>query len=367
MSTETPDIITKPKKRKPANKNEKPSRMVCAYDPVPYTPKDTIRAPCGIPHLDRALDGGLVRGNLGIIIAGTGVGKTNALLHFALASGYVNHGALVISLELDKDTMCRRSTAMAANVTAGALSRDPANMDKKDKAAVKRINAADYPFRQNLYIAEMTHKKPGLRDIRAQIMKWKAFMTESGKDENFPLVVCIDWFEYIDMDTDIRRSSGMVNGAAVLESVMRDLRRLAVEQNIVIWTAMQANRSAVNRSVIGLDSTASSYAVNTVSDLTLTVCKVVSLSDESQTRCSWLPLEEESQQTDFTRMNLSVGKCRTANITDDVLEILRASSLRFWESEDNAMEARECVLNREWEKLVALSQEVPDSVMKGGR
>src|SRR5208337_1191466 len=77
-----------------------------------------------LPKLDRAMGGGPGAGELGIILAGTKVGKSTLLARFAAGSVWLGKNAAIATGELSKEKYRKRVDAMVTGIEANRLMYD---------------------------------------------------------------------------------------------------------------------------------------------------------------------------------------------------------------------------------------------------
>ena len=82
-----------------------------------------------------------------------------------------------------------------------------------------------------------------------------------------PSLIVIDY-------ADIMRSSRSYDSLRhELKLVYEELRNLAMDMNLPIWTASQANREASNASVVGLENMSEAYGKAMVADVVLSISR----------------------------------------------------------------------------------------------
>jgi hypothetical protein len=105
--------------------------------------KDLKHIATGIADLDAALSGGPMPGELGLIIACQGVGKTNVMLNAAVSSVTRGEYNLIISAEMPRAQLIKRVFAMSACVP-GSLFRTTGfdEMEPKYRERIKLVQSS---------------------------------------------------------------------------------------------------------------------------------------------------------------------------------------------------------------------------------
>lgn len=184
-----------------------------------------ISIPIGIPGIDAKLHGGLKAGQLCVIGARTGVGKS-ALMSFATANAIkAGKRVLIVSLEMpDRQNMGR----MFARMSDVDLSRIVERNTLSDTDRYKIIEACQLLPGKNFRFSTQA-KTPGA--IRRQALRMRA---QGGLD-----MIVVDYIQI--MDADSRASS---RAEAIGRNTMA-LKLLAMELGVPILTAAQINRAGV--------------------------------------------------------------------------------------------------------------------------
>jgi replicative DNA helicase len=195
------------------------------------------------------LNGGLARGELGIVIAPTGVGKSNMLA--ILAANAMRQGLNVVyfTFELSEKDVGRRFDANFSGI--------PQNELKDFKESVKEKVSQK---RGRLFIKFFPTKSATTNTLRSYIDKLAI--------KNFKCDLLV--LDYADTMkgtryTDTKRFE--------LEAIYEDLRNLAGELQIPLWTASQSNRSGYNDEILEIDKAHESFAKTMVADVIITLTR----------------------------------------------------------------------------------------------
>jgi len=211
---------------------------------------DTIRTGFDVlDHVD-VFNGGLGKGEIGVVVAPTGVGKS--LFCCILAANAMRNGKNVVyyTLELDENTVGRRIDANFSGIPQNQLS------SYEDVVA----SAIEKEASGNLYIKYYPTKTASVQTIRAHLNRLaiRRFV---------PDLVIVD---YADVMKGARHAD---QKRLEIESVYEDLRGMAGELGVPVWTCSQVNRAGSDNEVVELDDVAESYNKTMVADVVITLSR----------------------------------------------------------------------------------------------
>lgn len=205
-----------------------------------------------IELLNKITYGGVTKKTLNIILAATGIGKSFLMCHLAARYFYSGLNVVYITLEMSEENIAQRielNLFDMNNSELKALSKE--QYDNK-------INNVKVNTLGKLIIKEYP---PGSYNSN----HFKAFLNELKLKKGFvPDVVFVD---YLNLATSSRYSSQTAKEYTYIKGVSEELRGLAVEFNVPIWTATQGNRSSYNSTDLSLENTSESYGINSTGDL----------------------------------------------------------------------------------------------------
>ena len=211
-----------------------------------------ITCPTGIPQIDKKdiLNGGLGRGEIGVITAPTGVGKSHFLVHVGSAALKVGKNVIHYTFELTETSVGIRYDSNLCNIPSNDVrDRKKEVLSKYENMDLGRLIIKEYPT-----------GSATVNTIRAHLEKLslKSFI---------PSLIIIDY-------ADIMRSSRKYDSLRhELKLIYEELRNLAMEMKIPIWTASQANREASNSSVVGLENMSEAYGKAMVADVVVSISR----------------------------------------------------------------------------------------------
>ena len=211
-----------------------------------------VTCPTGIPELDKKdiLNGGLARGEIGVITAPTGVGKSHFLVHVGSEALRVGKNVIHYTFELSERSVGLRYDSNLCDMPSNDV------VDRKDEVLEVYKNAE----LGRLIIKEYPTGSATVMTIRNHIEKLllKSFV---------PSLIIID---YADIMRSTRRYDSLRHE---LKLIYEELRNLSMDMNFPVWTASQANREAANSSVVGLENMSEAYGKAMVADVVLSLSR----------------------------------------------------------------------------------------------
>lgn len=199
------------------------------YDVDPRAPITT-----GWPVIDEIMQGGLGPGELGVIIAPSGIGKSWALMHIAAAALRLGKVVAHYTLELGEGYVGIRYDCILTGIAITNL--------KYHRDVIKE-RLSKLPGK--LIIKEYAVRSVSLMGLKAHFDKLKA----SGIH---PDEIVLDYADLLKLPKSDKKHEA-------LQTLYEDLRGMAGECNIPIWTVSQTQRSAVEDDVIESDKISESY------------------------------------------------------------------------------------------------------------
>jgi hypothetical protein len=199
--------------------------------------------------IDELMDGGLGPGELGVVMAPSGIGKSWFLSKIACSAVQKGMNVLHYTLELSESYVGQRYTTILTGIQTSE------HKERKDEI-VRKIKNTPGRVRIKYYPPQFASAKT----LSAHIEKLKA----SGFNPN---LIIIDY-------ADLLKSGSNRDGLyAELGGIYEELRGLSGEMSIPIWTATQTNRAAIDHEVIQADSVGDSYKKVQTADFIMSVSR----------------------------------------------------------------------------------------------
>jgi replicative DNA helicase len=226
------------------------------------------KIPFDIDLLNKITNGGVSKKTLNIILAGTGVGKSLAMCHFASSILMKGFNVLYITMEMAEEKIAERIDANLLDLSMEGLKMVErrvfdSRVDKLKEKTEGKLIVKEYPTTS----AHSGHFRALLEELRL-------------KKEFIPDIVFID---YINICASQRlKLSGNVNSYTYIKAIAEELRGLAVEYKVPIISATQTTRSGYSNTDIGLEDTSESFGLPATADLMIALISTEELAELNQ-------------------------------------------------------------------------------------
>ena len=209
----------------------------------------TVKTPWDV--INDITDGGLGAGELGVVVAPAGIGKSWTLQ--ALGSEVVRQGKTVVhyTLELNENYVGLRYDSIFSGVTTGNIKYHKEDVEKKLQSLPGKLLIKYFPT-----------KAASVNTIGAHLKQIEL----SGVKVDMVIV------DYADI---LMPTGNFKEKRHAIGTIYEDLRGLAGELEIPIWTASQANRSALEEDVIGADKVSEDYSKVMTADFVISMSRKV--------------------------------------------------------------------------------------------
>lgn len=226
------------------------------------------RIPFDLDYFNRITKGGLPEKTLNIILAGTGVGKSLAMCHFAASHLTMGKNVLYITLEMAEERIAERIDANLMNIDLDKLTSMPKESYLKKIQRIRektmgKLIIKEYPTAS----ANVGHFKHLLNELRL-------------KKQFTPDVIYID---YLNICTSARMKMGSsINSYTYIKAIAEELRGLAVEFKVPIISATQTTRGGYSNSDVELTDTSESFGLPATADFMFALIATEELTELNQ-------------------------------------------------------------------------------------
>jgi len=182
----------------------------------------------GWPQMDKILYGGMSRGELNIFAGGSGSGKSLVMMNLALNWLKVGLSGVYITLELSEELTSLRTDAMLTSMGTKDIRKDIDTTTMKVKMVGKKSGS---------YRVKALPAQSNVNDIRAYL---KEVQIQTGIKIDFVMV------DYLDLVMPVSVKVNPNDQFIKDKYVAEELRNLSKELGVLLVTASQLNRSAVD-------------------------------------------------------------------------------------------------------------------------
>jgi replicative DNA helicase len=210
--------------------------------------------------IDKITNGGLGTGELGVIIAPTGVGKSMALAH--LGAEAIRSGLTVVhyTLELSDTVVAIRYDSVITGIPLDQIFSHKNKVHEFVQEVKGKLVVKEYPTKT----ATTTHIKNHLDRLKRRGIK--------------PDLVIVDYGDLL------RPVKSQREKRIELESIYEELRSIAQLYELPVWTASQTNRSGLNAEVITMEAISEAFNKCFVADFICTISRTVEDKNSNEGR-----------------------------------------------------------------------------------
>lgn len=209
--------------------------------------------PIGIPGIDNLLKGGLAKGELGVILAPTGVGKTTVLTKISNHAFNLGYNVLQIFFEDNPKIIQRKHFTMWTGIA-------PDELSFHKEAVMGKVREIRENTTNKLILKKYPSDTLTMSQVKNQVRKMIA-------DGNKIDLIVLDYIDCIVPDKNLGdewKSEG---------SVMRGFESMCHELDVAGWTATQGNRSSISSDVVTTDQMGGSIKKAQVGHVIISVAK----------------------------------------------------------------------------------------------
>jgi len=226
------------------------------------------KIPFDIEYLNKITQGGVTRKSLNILMAGTGVGKTIGMCHMAASNLTIGKNVLYVTMEMAEERIAERIDANLLDIELNRL---------KDLTKVmydRKMEQLKQKVKGKIIIKEFPTSQ-------AHTGHFRHLLNELSLKKDFkPDIIYVDYLNICASQRLVGSQS--VNSYTYVKAIAEELRGLAVEYNVPIWSATQTTRSGFGNSDVGLEDTSESFGLPATADLFLALIQTEELEELNQ-------------------------------------------------------------------------------------
>jgi len=205
----------------------------------------------GWEKIDSLTKNGLGSGELGVIVAPTGAGKSMVLAHLGAHAVKAGKNVIHYTLELSESVTGQRYDSCISGIPLNAL------FHQKDEV-LESISEVE----GSLIIKEYPTKSASTSTIRSHLEKLKK------KNHKIDMIL-VDYADLLKPTTNFKEKRNE------LESIYENLRAIAQENKCPLWTASQTNRTGLNAEVVTMESISEAFNKCFVSDFICSISRTI--------------------------------------------------------------------------------------------
>jgi len=205
----------------------------------------------GWDKIDKLTKNGLGTGELGVVVAPTGAGKSMALVHLGSQAIKANKNVVHYTLELSEEMTGQRYDSCISEIPLSSLFHR-----KQD------ILEVITDLKGSLIIKEYPTKTATPNTLRAHLEKLKK------RNHKIDMII-VDYGDLLKPSTHFKEKRNE------LESIYEQLRAVAQEYRCPVWTASQTNRSGLNAEVITMESISEAFNKCFVADFIFSISRTI--------------------------------------------------------------------------------------------
>jgi replicative DNA helicase len=211
--------------------------------------------PMGISGIDKLLKGGLAKGEIGVILAPTGVGKTTILTKIANTAFNLGYNVLQVFFEDNPKIVQRKHFTIWTGIP-------PDELAKHREDVMSKVTEIQETMKNKLVLKKLASDTMTMNQLKNQVRKMIA-------DGNKLDMIMLDYIDCV-LPEPSSKDEWKAEG-----SVMRGFEAMCHELNLVGWTATQGNRSSISSEVVTTDQMGGSIKKAQVGHVIITVAKTL--------------------------------------------------------------------------------------------
>jgi replicative DNA helicase len=226
------------------------------------------KVPFDLEYFNTITAGGTPQKTLNIIMAGTGVGKSLFLCHHAANCLTQNQNVLYITCEMAEERIAERIDANLFDMTIDDVQDLPRQLYHK------KLNDLKTHLKGKLIVKEYP-------TATANVNHFRALLDELWMKKQFkPDIIFID---YLNICASARLKNGAnVNSYTYIKAIAEELRGMAVERSVPVFSATPVNRGGFNNTDVGLEDTSESFGLPATADFMIALISTEELEEQNQ-------------------------------------------------------------------------------------
>jgi replicative DNA helicase len=262
-----------------------------------------------VDYLNKITQGGVFKKTMTVFMGSSGIGKSIVLCHLAAANLAAGLNVLYISCELSEIRIAER-------IEMNLMDMSDFDLRKLTRESFKRkVDIMKSKYKGKLIFKEYPNSTAGTAHFRHLLSELKTM-------KNFvPDVIYIDYLNIM-VSSKMKMTSNM-NSYTWVKSISEEVRALAVDMNVPIFTATQTNRAGYENSNLDSTNTSESMGLVHTADLFLALMATDDMKKEKQILVKQLKnrYRDENKDNKFL-MGMDKDRMRLYNLEDSAQALL---------------------------------------------
>lgn len=246
-----------------------------ALDMTPRLP-----IPTGIDGLDNLLKGGIAKGELGMILAPTGVGKSTILSKFANTAANCGYNVVQIFFEDNPQQIKQKHITVWSGLSSDEQLR---TLENKEFALSKFKEAITREGFGGLRLIKMQNGNTTVSDIKRKLLKLQS------QGIRIDIVV----LDYVDCVIP-ERNKGYDEDWKGEGGIIRQLDSLCSDMDFALWTASQGTRGSISADIVNINDMGGSIKKAQTAHIILSIAKSLE--------------QKENKTANFTLVKSRIGR-----------------------------------------------------------
>jgi replicative DNA helicase len=246
-----------------------------------------------LPAIDKSLEGGLSKKELAMVVAPPGVGKSLFLVNQGVKSLVEGRKVLYVSLEMSEDKIAQRFDSVTTLIPQHKLKEESAKLTVKERLDLFQES---FPG-SRLMIKEFPTGTASVNTLKSLLVQLKNY------DDFDPDLLIIDYLELL---RPLRENQ---HEYIAQQKVAEELRGLAMEKSILVWTATQTNRQGRSVKIITDAELGDSYGKMRTCDFALSLNQTEEEFDNGKMR-AYVIKSRNGRPRFLTPMHVDYGTLR---------------------------------------------------------
>jgi len=232
-----------------------------------YYSMEEEKLPFSLDIFNKITNGGIPNKTLNVILATTNAGKSLMMVDFAANYLLQGKNVLYITLEMAEERIAERIDANLFNTPVNQVEK------MENEKFLRKIDNIKSKTHGQLIVKEFPTSSAHVGHFRNLVQELKL-------KKNFtPDVICVD---YINIMASSRVKMSQTNSYFYIKAIAEELRGLAVELDVPIWSATQSNRSGHSDTDVDLTNTSESFGLPATVDFMFALIRTEELDNLGQ-------------------------------------------------------------------------------------